>query len=1378
MSIEAKEQAPDDMRAVRVAVNSRDAAEHEWAQDLLRAQHDLALALSGASGLDEGLRFCYEAASRVSGMDCGGIYLVDETSGALDLAFHQGLPPDFVESAGHYEADSASAQLVMAGTPIYTEHLRLGVPLDEARQRESLRAVAVVPVRHENRVIGCLNVASHTLNEVPVPARDALETIAAQVGDAIARLRVEGKLRQRTAQLDALRAMGLELAAELNLADLLNSIVSRAIALAGGTSGGLYLYRPEQDVIEWAVSVGPNMVPVGTVLHRGEGLSGKVWESGEALVVDDYQHWAGRAAIYEGYPYTSTMAIPVRWGDEFLGVLDVLGDAPGALSPADTELLKLFATQAAIALHNARLFEAERVARERAEKLQAATQALSATLNLQRIFELILSELRQVVPYDSASVQQVKEGRLEIIGGHGFPNLEELLGAGFDLLADDNPNREVVRTRAPLILDDVPAAYAAFRREPHAQAGIRSWLGVPLLFGERLIGMITLDKQVPGFYTQEHARLATAFAAQAATAIENARLYEEAQQRLRELTLLFETSAALSASLDTDTVLHTMARQITSTLAAGGCAISFLEPEQDAVVTLLEYSLDPDTWQPTPPGTIYRLADYPATRQVLAERRPLTVLVSDLRADPAEVAWMAAEGVHALLMVPLVVGDRVIGLLELMEAGRERAFAPTEIALCQTLANQGAAVLENARLYDDARRRNRELALLNRVIAASAASQDVPQILETVCTELALTFGVPQAAATLLDEGKTEAVVVAEYLAEGRPTAMGAVIPAVGNPASQYLLEHKTPLVIEDAQTDPRQALIRDLMHQRGTMSLLLLPLVVEGEVVGTLGLDTVEPRHFSSAEIDLAQRVAQQVSGALGRARLVEAQRRLTTAVEQTAEGIVVTATDGTVLYVNPALERITGYSGAEFLGQTLQILHSGKHDSAFYEQMQRTIAAGLVWQGRHTGQRKDGSLYTEEMTITPVCNQSGEIGNYVATMRDVTHEVELEDQFRQAQKMEAVGRLAGGVAHDFNNLMTVIHLSCRLLERKLRPEDALWPHVQRIRETGERATALTKQLLAFSRQEVMEPKVVNLNEAVLEMNEMLGRIIGEDIELITCLAQEPWVVYADPTQIEQVILNLAVNARDAMPSGGILTLSTANVFLDEAYTRQHLEVEPGEYVMLTVSDTGVGMDESVRQHLFEPFFTTKERGKGTGLGLATVFGIVKQHGGHIQVDSRMDQGTTFRIYLPRTERTESREKPSPAGDHPPLPGSPSQATETVLVVEDEANVRALIVDILRTQGYQVLAAASGPEALHLSQEHDGPLHLLLSDLVMPRMNGKELAEQMSAQRPEMQVLYMSGYADSTILGGSAPATQRAFLSKPFTAEHLIQEVQAVLGR
>jgi PAS domain S-box-containing protein len=896
----------------------------------------------------------------------------------------------------------------------------------------------------------------------------------------------EEALRQRASQLALLTEIGQQVAAFLDLDRLLERTAKLVQERFGYHHVGLFTKVAGEDRLVMRARAGEfaPLFPADHSVTLEQGMVGWVGLHGETRLAND----VSAEPLYTNYypdrlPTCSELSVPIRIGDEIVGVLDLQSPQPDAFDHSDVTTLETLAGQIGVAVHNARLFKTERVARQQAEKLQAATQALSATLDLQQVLEGILTALRHVVPYDSASVQRLQENRLKIIGGHGFPNLEELLGVEFDLTAEDNPNSEVVRSKMVLILDDAPARFEAFLREPHAQAGIRAWLGVPLFFGDRLIGIIALDKQEPGFYTEEHARLAQAFAAQAAIAIENARLFHETQ------------------------------------------------------------------------------------------------------------------------------------------------------------------------------RRNRELTLLNRVIAATAtAGEALEPILEVICQELALAFEVPHTAAALFDEEKTEAIVVVEYrVHEGLPT-LGDGVPGMDMPAFQHFLTHKAPLIIENPMDDPHRVPMPDLMRQSRTFSLLLLPLMVDGEVVGSLGINAVEPRAFSTEEVNLAWRVAEQVSSVVTRVRL---------------------------------------------------------------------------WKERR----------------------------------------QLEEQFHQSQKMEAVGRLAGGVAHDFNNLLTVIHLSARLLERALFPEDPIWPHVQRIQDAGERASNLTRQLLAFSRREIVELQVLSLNKVLGDLHMMLKRLISEDIELSTRLADDLWPVEIDPTQVEQVVVNLAVNAGDAMPGGGLLAIETANVVLDEAYAAHHLEVEPGEYVMLVVSDTGAGMSDEVKARLFEPFFTTKERGKGTGLGLATVFGIVKQNRGHIGVHSQPGEGTTFEVYLPRAKGGVVPSDRSSAYLEASALGS-----ETLLVVEDETQVRELMRDILVAQGYEVLTAQDGVAALQVAQQHEGPIHLLISDVVMPRMSGRALADQLRAMRPEIRVLFTSGYTDDAILRHGVLDKGTDFLAKPFELETLARRVRSVL--
>ena len=392
------------------------------------------------------------------------------------------------------------------------------------------------------------------------------------------------------------------------------------------------------------------------------------------------------------------------------------------------------------------------------------------------------------------------------------------------------------------------------------------------------------------------------------------------------------------------------------------------------------------------------------------------------------------------------------------------------------------------------------------------------------------------------------------------------------------------------------------------------------------------------------------------------------------------------------------------------------------------------------------------------------------VVTFSDITERKHLEQQLRQAQKMEAIGQLAGGIAHDFNNMLTVISGYSELVLATLPPGDPQRGNIEQIKQAGERAAALTRQLLAFSRRQVLEPKVLDLNAVATNMDKMLQRLIGENIALVTVLKPGLGRVKADPGQVEQVIMNLAVNARDAMPRGGKLTIETADVELDEAYARNHITVKPGPYVMLAVSDTGCGMDAQTQTRVFEPFFTTKEKGKGTGLGLSTVYGIVKQSGGYIWVYSEVGRGTTCKIYLPRVEEALGTSQPGA------FPASVLRGSETVLLAEDEEVVRSLASRVLRENGYTVLEASNGEEALQLCAQQRGTIRLVMTDVVMTGMSGRELAERLHVAHPEMTVLFTSGYTDEAVVRHGILDTGVAFLQKPFTPDALLHKVREVL--
>jgi PAS domain S-box-containing protein len=501
--------------------------------------------------------------------------------------------------------------------------------------------------------------------------------------------------------------------------------------------------------------------------------------------------------------------------------------------------------------------------------------------------------------------------------------------------------------------------------------------------------------------------------------------------------------------------------------------------------------------------------------------------------------------------------------------------------------------------------------------------------------------------------------------------------------------------------------------------------------------------------------------------------ERRFRALVEESWDAVALFAGDGTILYGSPATTRLLGYDLTEFVGRNAMELIHPDDRAGVLVRLQEAMAAPrarvhVAARVRH----KNGSWRYLEGVFTNLLDDPS-VGAIVNNYRDVTDRRILEEQVILSQKMEAIGRLAGGVAHDFNNILTAIGGYSDLLLADLPPDDRRRHDVEEIHQATERAAALTQQLLAFSRRQVLQPKVINLNGLVPDIEKMLRRLIGEDILFATVLHPSLGNVRADPGQLEQVIVNLAVNARDAMLDGGRLTIETRNVELDEAYTAEHPAVKPGRYVMLAVTDTGVGMDEETKARIFEPFFTTKVRGKGTGLGLATVYGIVQQTGGHIWPYSEPGRGTTMRVYLPRVDaRADPIERPRDAAPET-LRGS-----ETILVVEDEAPVRAVTRQLLERNGYTVLEAPDGPAALALVDGEAGGRHidLLLTDVIMPGMSGRELAAQLNARRPNVRVLFMSGYTDDAVVRHGMLEPGLAYLEKPFRPTALLRKVRGVL--
>ncbi len=497
---------------------------------------------------------------------------------------------------------------------------------------------------------------------------------------------------------------------------------------------------------------------------------------------------------------------------------------------------------------------------------------------------------------------------------------------------------------------------------------------------------------------------------------------------------------------------------------------------------------------------------------------------------------------------------------------------------------------------------------------------------------------------------------------------------------------------------------------------------------------------------------------------------QRLVTAIEQSVESVMITDERGAILYVNPAFERITGYPKEEAVGRNPRIVKSGEHDSGFYAEMWSTLTRGRVWKGHFINRRKDGSLYEEDATISPIKDDTGQVTSYVAVKRDVTDEVSLRKQLQKAQKMESIATMAGGIAHDFNNLLTIASGYTELLLMDRTETSPGYHELQAIAHATQRGAELVRRILTFSRQVETFPNTLSLNDEVMHVQKLLTRTIPKMIEIEVALAEDLKTIMADAGQIEQTLLNLAVNAQHAMPDGGRLTIETMNVLLDTEYCETHVDAKPGEYVLLVVSDTGHGMERDVLDRIFEPFFSTKKEGQGTGLGLSMVFGIVKGHGGHVTCYSEPGAGTTFRIYLPTGGRADSE------ADVAATVQRPAFGSETILLVDDEEMIRDLGTKILKQAGYTVLTANNGKEALEIYERRGNEISLVILDMIMPEMGGKECLERLVSLNPEVKVVVASGFSMTGPVKEAVIGWCRSFVSKPFDVKQLQLTVRRVL--
>jgi len=841
------------------------------------------------------------------------------------------------------------------------------------------------------------------------------------------------------------------------------------------------------------------------------------------------------------------------------------------------------------------------------------------------------------------------------------------------------------------------------------------WMGVPLKSGERTVGALVLQSYEPIVqYGEAEKEILMIVSQQIAAAIESKRSEAAIQESESKFRAVAETSPTLI-------------------LVTDGERMFYVNPAAEA-------------------ATGY-------DREELLSMKPWELVREDLRDKLEGGTRSLLEGGSAPSVYELPI---------VTKKGEERwlGFRASTIEF-----GGKAAVLGSAEDITERKRAEQLQSALYRISEQASAAEDLPQFfasLHAIVGELmfARNFYIALYDAT------------SDFLSFPYFVDEEDVTPArkkLGKGLTEYVLRTGEPLL---ASPEVFEELIRrGEVETLGAPSVdwLGVPLKSASGTFGALVVQSyAESVRFNEKHKDILTFVSQNIATAIERKRGAEALRqseaRYRRQVENAVYGIYRSGANDRFLEVNPSLVSMLGYGSAD------EVFQLSLSRDVYVDAEQR---AELVERYRHEDRidglevrwkRKGDVPFTARLSGRVARSEQGKIESFDMIAEDVTERWTLEQQLRQSQKMEAVGRLAGGVAHDFNNLLTIIKGYNELIRGQIGPNDPWWGPTEEIGKAADRSATLIRQLLAFSRKQVLEPKILNLSTVITNLATMLQRLLGEDVVLSTVLGEDLGRVKADPGQIEQVIMNLAVNARDAMPQGGRLMIATSNVTVDSTHAPEHAELRPGRYVVMEVSDTGVGMDEGTIGRIFEPFFTTKMLGRGTGLGLSTVYGIVKQSDGYIWVDSKLGFGTTFKVYLPCVDDHEAGVATSTA-----VAGS-ARGTETILVVEDEEGLRALVAEMLRRFGYTVLESGRGDDALLGFDRYPKPLHLLLTDVVLPEMNGRELAERITALCPQVKVLYMSGHTSDAVLRHGIETQTAAFLEKPFSLDALVRKVREVL--
>jgi signal transduction histidine kinase len=1146
---------------------------------------------------------------------------------------------------------------------------------------------------------------------------------------------------QRAADMEVLHAAAIDINSQPNLAALLDTIIRRAVQLAGTQMGGLFMSRDGGKTLSLEADYPHQPEHQGKSVRVGEGIAGQIALTGQAMTVGNYRAWKRQARLSD-LPIGRILGIPLTQDNTITGVITVFDLQPGTFDENIVRLLTVFAAQAAITLRNAKILEAEREQRQMAEALREAAMALSASLDFDQILDRLLELIVRVVPYDAGSVMLIDGEACRVVRSHAAPHMNPDLSSQIDSLVfavTDTANLQwMVDTRQPLIIADV-RTFPGWLSAPNLDY-LRSWAGAPIIANQQVIGFFTLDKTEVNFYRPHHADQLAAFAGQTAIALENARLFKQTKMALAQTKALYQASRSVIAFDDLLPALQSIADGVAEALPANWVSLITVDQAAETVTHFVgggpgKASIEQVSYQELWQGL---------TGWVLQHRQPALSLKGkpDPRESLAVQQRRANTNCGAIIVTPLVYRHTILGTMTAANDSDEPDFTQSDVDLMMTLTSQAAVAVQNSRLFFETRHQAQQLATLNKLARQMSGVLNVPELCQMVANHLQLDFGFSDVSVFFAN---TADRILELQAATG--TYAGVLTPGQYRQTFDQGVIGKTArqmqtMVVPDTRLDP------DFIapNNPAALSEVALPLVAGGHLVGVINVEDSRPNAFSDTDVATLTTIADQLAVAMEKARLFDQSRQraaqleilhqetrkyahqLQQILDTVQEGILLVDSHHCILLVNPTAQ--------SYLKALADVVNPGTKLTHFGTLPLAKLLGPFSKGGWHDAIAAGPPRKIFEVAARTVAPE-GEHEGWVIVLRDVSDERKSQEHARQQERLAAVGQLAAGIAHDFNNILTSIIGYAELVRSSVDISELTQQDLHRIIEQSQRAAQLVRQILDFSRQSITQKRPIDLLPFLKETVKLLKRTIPENIRITLDFPPDRhlYTINGDPVQLQQTLTNLAVNARDAMPGGGELSISLRQFEINQETAPPHPDLQAGNWVELAVADTGYGISPEDEPHLFEPFFTTKEVGRGTGLGLAQVYGIVSQHNGLIQVFSQVNQGATFNIYFPAVVETNQQ---------PPQPAFISAARgrgETILLVEDNKTVLKVTRSLLEHLGYKVLTARNGQEAIDTHHKHHAGIDLVLSDITMPVMDGVTLAKELHKIDAAVKIVALTGY-------------------------------------